>query len=46
MVKNINKFYGLNQVLKNISFEIEGNNFYCLLGHNGSGKTTLLNIIS
>ena len=45
-VKNIRKSYGKYMALDNISFELEENKIYGLLGRNGAGKTTLLNIIA
>lgn len=44
-VRNITKLYGQNQVLNNLSFEIEQSVMYGLLGKNGAGKTTLLECI-
>ena len=35
-----------NQVLKDVSFEIEEGQFVCLLGPSGSGKTTTLTIVA
>jgi len=43
---NVNKWYGNNHVLKDISFGIEGSEIVCIIGPSGCGKTTLLNIIS
>ncbi|MBD8498490.1 ABC transporter ATP-binding protein [Paenibacillus arenosi] len=34
------------QVLTNISFELEGNKIYGLLGRNGAGKTSLLSVLA
>ena len=42
----INKYYGLNHVLKGISFEIYSGERIGLLGKNGSGKTTLFKVIT
>ena len=47
-VKNINKIYGIeikNQVLYDVSFNIETGSFNSIIGQSGSGKSTLLNII-
>lgn len=47
-VKNINKIYGAeikNQVLYDVSFNIEAGSFNSIIGQSGSGKSTLLNII-
>lgn len=45
-VENINKSYGENHVLKDLSFEVEDGKFLSLLGASGCGKTTVLRIIS
>jgi len=45
-IKHIKKSFGDNQVLKDISFEIEQGKIYVLMGANGSGKTTLFNILT
>lgn len=34
------------KVLKQVSFKLESNNLYAIVGENGSGKTTLLNLLS
>ena len=44
-VENINKTFGLNQVLKNISFEINESEIVAIQGRSGAGKTTLLKIV-
>ena len=44
-IKNISHFYESNQILKNISLEINSGEFFSLLGPSGCGKTTLLRII-
>lgn len=41
-LKNINKSYDYNQVLKNINISIEEGEFVTFLGPSGCGKTTLL----
>ena len=45
-VNNINKKFKNHQVLKDLSFKLEDNGVYALVGPNGSGKTTLFNIIT
>ncbi len=42
---NINKAFGSNQVLNNVSFHVEPNEKVAIVGVNGAGKTTLLKII-
>lgn len=44
-VKNISKFYGKHQVLKDITFSLDKGEILGLVGANGSGKSTLMNII-
>ena len=44
-VKNLSKFYNAIKVLDNISFTLEENGIFGLLGRNGAGKTTLLGIL-
>ncbi len=44
-VKNLSKFYNNIKVLDNISFSLEENGIFGLLGRNGAGKTTLLGIL-
>jgi len=43
---DISHFYGSEQVLYNISFEIKDGEFVFLSGNSGSGKSTLLSILS
>ncbi|OHD96665.1 MAG: peptide ABC transporter ATP-binding protein [Sulfurimonas sp. RIFCSPHIGHO2_12_FULL_36_9] len=43
---NISHFYGAEQVLYNLSFEIKEGGFVFLSGESGSGKSTLLSILS
>ena len=42
---NINKSFGANQVLKDVSFHIEEREKTAVIGINGAGKSTLLKII-
>ena len=43
---NINKYYGDNHVLKDLTLTIEDGDFMTLLGPSGCGKTTTLRVIS
>lgn len=43
--QNISKAFGVEQILKDISFHIEDKEKIAIVGINGSGKTTLLKII-
>lgn len=45
-IKDVCKSFKTNEVLRDVSFDIEIGKIYGLLGNNGEGKTTLLNIIS
>lgn len=44
-IKNLNKFYGKKQALKNINLSI-GQGMFGLLGRNGAGKTTLMKTLA
>jgi branched-chain amino acid transport system ATP-binding protein len=44
-INKICKNFGMLQVLKNVSFKIEGPELIGLIGPNGAGKTTLANIL-
>lgn len=45
-LNNIEKYYGANQVLENVSFEIHSNDRIGIVGKNGCGKSTLFKIIT
>jgi len=44
-LKNISKSYGNTKVLQDISFKIEDNEFFTILGSSGSGKSTIIRMI-
>lgn len=44
-ISNLNKRYGGNHVLKDVSFTINGAELIGLIGPNGAGKTTLTNVL-
>jgi ABC-type multidrug transport system ATPase subunit len=46
IVKQLNKKYGDNHILKNISETFKAGKISCILGHNGAGKSTLIKILS
>ena len=45
-VKNVNKYFGDFQALKNVNFDVKEGEFVCILGPSGCGKTTLLRVIA
>lgn len=45
-IKNLSKSYGKNQILKNISLNVEKEEVLALIGFSGSGKSTLLKLIA
>ena len=44
-VKKINKHFGENHVLKDVSFVFEPGKTNLIIGESGSGKTTLLKVM-
>lgn len=45
-VKNLEKSYKNNKVIKNISFEVLKGEILCILGPNGAGKSTTINVLT
>jgi len=45
-IKNLNKYFGKNQVLKNINLSVKKGEVIVILGPSGSGKSTLLRCIN
>jgi len=45
-IKNLSKFYGQLQALKDVSLQIKRGDFFGFLGPNGAGKTTTINVIT
>lgn len=46
VLKNVNKYYSSNHVLKNIDLTIKQGEFMTLLGPSGCGKTTTLRVVA
>ena len=44
-INNIEKYFGDNHVLKNVSFTFERGKTNLIIGESGSGKTTLIKIL-
>jgi polar amino acid transport system ATP-binding protein len=45
-LENVSKSFGENQVLTNVSLDVEAHDVVCLIGASGSGKSTLLRCIN
>ena len=45
-IKNLEKSYKNNKVIKNISFEVLKGEILCVLGPNGAGKSTTINVLT
>jgi len=46
VLSHIDKYYGANHVLKDVSFTVHEGDFLTLLGPSGCGKTTMLRVIA
>ena len=44
-LSDINKKFGMAQVLKNVDFDLRKGEVHALVGENGAGKTTLMNVL-
>ena len=45
-INKVNKFYGKQQALSNVSFSLKKGEVVGFLGPNGAGKSTLMKIIT
>lgn len=45
-IEDVSKSYGTNEVLKNISLEVNSGDFLSIIGPSGCGKSTVFNIIA
>ena len=45
-IKEVNKFYGQNQVLTDINLKINDGEIFGIIGHSGAGKSTILRCIN
>ena len=45
-IKNVNKYFGENHVIKDVSLEIKSQSFTVLVGPSGCGKSTMLRMIA
>jgi len=45
-VRDLHKYFGDNEVLKGIDFEVEEGHTVCVIGPSGSGKSTLLRCVN
>lgn len=45
-VQNISKFFGINAVIKDVSFTVYSGEFLSILGSSGCGKTTILRLLA
>lgn len=45
-IRNVSKFYGKHQVLKNVDLEVPESNVYAIIGPSGAGKSTLIRTVN
>lgn len=45
-IKNVSKYFGKNQVLKNVNLEVPDHTVYAIIGPSGAGKSTLIRTIN
>lgn len=45
LIKNVSKSFGKNEILKDLSFSINRDEFISIIGPSGSGKSTIFNLI-
>lgn len=45
-VRELSKFYGSHQAVKDISFDVTEGSFFSFLGTNGAGKSTVINMLT
>jgi branched-chain amino acid transport system ATP-binding protein len=45
-IRNLTLAYGVNRVVRDVSFTVEAGSAYALLGPNGAGKTSILRAVS
>jgi D-methionine transport system ATP-binding protein len=46
IIENLDKYFGKEKVLNNISLEVNKGDIFALVGHSGAGKSTLLRCIN
>ena len=46
LISNVNKYFGNNHAVKNVSFKVSKPQMIGIIGRSGAGKSTLLRIIN